>query len=59
MNNVLSIKNLYILLLFFFGLFIWGKMVSYGQDTLIYSLLPETWQPILEQDIEKKINNQP
>lgn len=48
-----------ILLLFFFGLFIWGKMVSYGQDTLIYSLLPETWQPILEQDIEKKINNQP
>lgn len=45
-----------ILLLFFFGLFIWGKMVSYGQDTLIYSLLPETWQPILEQNIDNQIN---
>lgn len=40
-----------ILLIFFVCLFIWGKMVSYGQNTLISSILPEAWQPIAEKNI--------
>ena len=43
-----------ILFIFFICLFIWGQMVSYGQDTLISSLLPEIWQPIQEEIIQNK-----
>ncbi len=42
-----------ILFIFFICLFIWGKMVSYGQGTLISSLLPESWQPVIEETVEK------
>lgn len=41
-----------ILFIFFICLFIWGKMVSYGQDTLISSLLPEIWQPVSEEVVK-------
>lgn len=44
-----------ILFIFFICLFIWGKMVSYGQDTLISSLLPEIWQPVSEETVKNVV----
>lgn len=41
-----------ILVIFFICLAVWGKMVSYGQHTLISALLPEIWQPVPEKTVE-------
>ena len=45
-----------ILVLFFICLLVWGKMVSYGQHSLISSLLPEEWQPITEETVQPTLN---
>lgn len=36
-------------------LWIWGSMVSYGQSTLINSLLPEAWQPLSEETVKNVV----
>lgn len=46
-NNAIG-SLLFLLLL----LWIWGSMVSYGQNLLITSLLPESWQPLTEETVE-------
>lgn len=45
-----------VLFIFFICLLIWGKMVSYGQDTLISSLLPEAWQPVSEETVKNVVH---